>query len=72
MVSFATYSVTFVGPEPEQIKVGDEIIVSGKATVQTIRADLIDITQYGINGSEYALGQINIDLYSNSFEVERA
>lgn len=65
----ATYTITFQGPQPEALKVGDELLISGKATVRGISAELVDVTSIG-PGVQYLLGGVEIVLYANDLRVE--
>lgn len=66
-----SFVVKFRAVAPDPIKVGDKIRVSGEATVHSIEADLVDITALG-SDIEYSLGEVEIGLHSNRFEVETA
>ena len=65
------FTVTFYGSAPDPIKVGDVLEVSGKATVRSIQADLVDITSYGTDEFNYALGDIEVALVSNLIKVTK-
>lgn len=68
MTETVRFSVTFRGAAPEQLKVGDELRVSGIATVRAIKGDLVDITSLGCD-TKFVLGDVSVDLFSNAFQI---
>ena len=69
-MSQATYTVTFTGPVPEGLWVGQLLHLAGMATVRGITADLVDITSLGkAPNSEFVLGEVQVALVANDLEV---
>jgi hypothetical protein len=66
----AEFTVRFRAKHPDNLQVGEEVLVSGLATVQAVRADLVDISSQA--AKRYALGDtVEVKLIANRFEVER-
>jgi hypothetical protein len=71
-MSRATYTVTFTGPVPEGLWVGQQLHLAGLATVRSIAADMVDITSLGKPPhSEFVLGEVQVALVANELEVTR-
>lgn len=60
----ARVSLTLTGDLPAVIQVGDELDISGRITIHSITADLIDVSTMGER--LYAPGSRDVDAYANS------
>jgi hypothetical protein len=70
MMEEIKYTCEFYGSTPGDVKVGDKLVISGLATVQSIAGDLINITALG-SSTEVTLGGITINLFSNNLVAMR-
>ena len=66
----ARYTVSFWGPVPDSVSVGDAVTVSGKAHVCEIKGEVVDVTDFGSPEPKYVLGETTIALVSSRFDVE--
>ena len=64
------FHVTFRGKAPDPLKVGDEIVLAGRATVQKIEGELVDVTSLG-HDPQVVLGETTVTLFANKLEVAR-
>jgi hypothetical protein len=67
-MSTTTFRVEFRGKAPDPLKVGDEVLLSGRATVSKIEGELIDVTAIG-SDPKVVLGETTVSLFANKLEV---
>jgi hypothetical protein len=64
----ATITLTCHSDVPRALVVGDEIGISGKAVVQSVAGEVVDVSSPG--GYAYALGEFAVNMIAGEIQVE--
>ncbi len=68
-MSEGIFTLTFRADVPEPIRPGDELAITGICTVKGLSAEMIDISAYGADETQVALGELKISLFGNKMWV---
>ncbi len=70
-MSVGKFTVEIYAEIPDPLHIGDGLKIDGYTTVSKMSAEMIDITGYGADQTEVAIGELEVTLFGNRVEVHR-